>query len=64
MKTIQAYIGKELVWFKEIESETKFKAGRLKIKDFFKWLEDKCNIDRELRVLILKGMFKQEVKIT
>ena len=65
MRMIQAYIGKEFVWFKEIEelNQKAFKAGKLKHHDYFKWLEDKNKIYDELKVLIIKGNFKQEVKI-
>lgn len=63
MRTIQAYIGKEFVWFKEIENGKSFKAGKLNHHDFFKWLEDKNKIYDELKVLIIKGNFKQEIKI-
>ena len=60
---IQAYIGKEFVWFKEMEGSKSFKAGKLNHHDFFKWLEDKNKIYNELKVLIIKGNFKQEIKI-
>ena len=56
MKQINAKIIKNVVFFMEFETNKKwrFKAGRLKTKDFFNWLNEKNKLYDKLRIVIIK----------